>query len=306
MHVMLHFGMLPQTSKEKEKVAEIIKSADLNGDGKFTFNEFLVLADKVRRFLMLQRADVQGKLFNKYDRDGSNALSTAELAQLLNEIGLVPASRAEQKEFAQLLRDVDEDGGGSLDFGEFQVLCQRIVEKLGALHYDQEMEIATRLGFQDSETRQFRWIFGQLDDDGSGSLDQDEVRKCLANMGRLVPAERFREAFVSIDEDCSGQLDFKEFLLLMKTLQEGEGIFSDDTLGIPHQPRMLDDKTLQKSLSFMPLSTDYIKSLRHDALVELFCNYFDVKPDTNIHEALNMRTVRALNEKARKIGIRCR
>merc|ERR1719409_981530 len=89
--------------------------------------------------------------FERYDRDGSGELSIAELSGLLCTLGLVPHTRREQEELAHLIHVVDSDGSGLIDFGEFQVLCQRIKEKMNRLRYNQEIEETKKMGFSTSE-----------------------------------------------------------------------------------------------------------------------------------------------------------
>ena len=46
----------------------------------------------------------------------------------------------------------------------------------------------------------------------TGTLDEDEVRKVMADMGKVLDDAAFAAAMAEIDEDGSGELDFDEFL----------------------------------------------------------------------------------------------
>merc|ERR1711988_872173 len=102
-------------------------------------------------------------------------LSIAELSGLLCALGLVPHTRREQEELAQLIHLVDSDGSGFIDFGEFQVLCQRIKENMSRLRYEHELSQVREKGFTDPEIHDIRFAFDRLDTDLSGCIDKSEA-----------------------------------------------------------------------------------------------------------------------------------
>eukprot|EP01048_Picozoa_sp_COSAG05_P015844 COSAG05_NODE_1961_length_3777_cov_28.309407_3_plen_419_part_00 len=55
-------------------------------------------------------------------------------------------------------------------------------------------------------------VWNAVDIDGSGFLDEDEVRTVMQDMGIDLEQHQFASAMQEIDKDGSGELDFKEFL----------------------------------------------------------------------------------------------
>jgi len=62
------------------------------------------------------------RAFKQYDRDGGNTVSTAEIVQVLTNLGL----KFNEDDISKELREVDEDGSGELDFIEFCQLSLRL------------------------------------------------------------------------------------------------------------------------------------------------------------------------------------
>ena len=46
----------------------------------------------------------------------------------------------------------------------------------------------------------------------TGMLDEDELRKVMTDMGKVLSDSEFAQAMAEIDEDGSGEIDFDEFL----------------------------------------------------------------------------------------------
>ena len=55
-------------------------------------------------------------------------------------------------------------------------------------------------------------LFKQADKDGSGSLEKNEVRRLMKQMGKNLSKAEFEVAFSKIDVDGSGAVDFDEFV----------------------------------------------------------------------------------------------
>merc|ERR1712217_458636 len=104
------------------------------------------------------------------------------------------------------------------DFEEFQILAERIEERMRSMRYEQELEHALCLGFTEVQLTDVRYVFDALDTDGSGQLALNEVRAALAMLKKQVPHDACENAFRSLDVDDSGELDFTEFLDFMQIL----------------------------------------------------------------------------------------
>lgn len=291
--VLGEFGLMPRTHKEREEVETLLMDVDVNGDAWIDFCEFLHLTRQIRALQLDKRREKILHVFNKYDRDKNAKLSIDEISALLTDMGVIPKDRKEQEELAVLIQQVDQGSDGYIDFEEFQLLCQRIDERLKSMHFEAEVEYALRLGFSENQLYDLRWAFDSLDSDGSGRLDAHEVRQGLALMERDkdVSQEAFDHAYCALDADGSGDLDFKEYLDFMKLLREGEGLFSEDGSRLPTKVKLIDIRILRRSLEHFSLSKAYIHSLTKHETIDLFCFFMGVKPSDHLHEKLKINSM---------------
>lgn len=299
MFMIKEFGLYPKTQRERDEVDEILQQSDVDGDNEFNFVEFLELIRAIREFRQNGKHDEYLESFSKYDRDKGGTLSCIELSELLADLGFVPTTYREQDELAFLIHSVDKQAKGYVTFEEFQVLCQRIEEKLKSMRYEEEIEYAMMQGFNEKQMRTFRWIFDALDADGSGKLDASEVRNALKEMEKKVTAEVFDNAFETLDADGSGELDFQEFLAFMRMMRESEGLFSEGSQQLANRVREIDLRVLRRVLTYFHLSQKYLNSLSQDELVTLFDDYFGVSENANLHDVLKISSVGQLYELAK-------
>lgn len=228
LQMLKEFGLMPSNKQDMAEIEKLITDTCADVKWGMTFKEFLNLTFAIRERVAQQKIDEQEAAFNRFDTDGSGQLGGPELLNCLAAMKICPRSRAEQDQIRQLIELADDDGSGELSFEEFQSLYQRVCEKLAASKLQDEVELCRSLGVSENQHKQFRWTFDQLDDDGSNSLDISEVRTALTMLRMDVSGDQLREAFTAIDQDGSGQLEFVEFIHLMKTMLNREGIFADN------------------------------------------------------------------------------
>jgi hypothetical protein len=63
-----------------------------------------------------------------------------------------------------------------------------------------------------AEKKRLRSIWNKIDDDQSGSLDQQELRKALDDIGKVMSDEEFAKVWSEVDDDDSGHVCFDEFM----------------------------------------------------------------------------------------------
>lgn len=296
MPMLKEFGLMPQNQTEKEDVQKILTACDADDSSEFTFPEFLECVREIRKYKQSKERARHIQLFERYDRDDSGYLNSAELSKLIEDLGLCPKNRQEQDQLAYLMSQVDEDGSGFIDFEEFQSLCQRIDEKLKIFRFEEELEYAMSLGFSETQLRDLRWVFDTLDVDSSQKLDEHEVKSGLVMMRKHVSPDAFQAAFKSLDKDGSGEFDFLEFLMFMKMMHEGE----EETAKLAPKAKNLDVRVLKRVLEYFRISKTYANSLNKHDLVALFCDYFEITPNTNLGDALHISTVAELYEAAKR------
>mmetsp|Transcript_149809 Transcript_149809/g.481189 ORF Transcript_149809/g.481189 Transcript_149809/m.481189 type:complete len:966 (+) Transcript_149809:125-3022(+) len=287
--IMNEFGLMPRTAKERDEVQKILIEADVDGNGEFSFEEFLFLVKRIRNHhtnLATERAQIS---FRKYDKDGSGELSVQEICHLLEDLGAIPRSVKEQEELAALIHSVDEDGSGFIEFNEFQVLLQRIEERLKSSKFQEEVEHGLRSGYTESQLYDLRYVFDALDADGSAKLDINEVKHCLTMLGRKVSVDIFEATFKALDVDGSGELDFLEFMEFVKLLSTD--FFDSSAAAFAQKVTFVEIKVLRRALERFGLTRAYVNTLTHQEAIDLVCHFFEIQPEDNLQEALQVKSV---------------
>jgi hypothetical protein len=78
--------------------------------------------------------------------------------------------------------------------------------------YTQSAGADTSNAFQNPMASQVEYqIFEELDEDGSGSLDQTEIQELMKRIGKPLSAGELRDAMAEMDKDQSGSVDVLEF-----------------------------------------------------------------------------------------------
>jgi Ca2+-binding EF-hand superfamily protein len=300
MMMLQESGLAPRGEQEKVDMQVIFADHEHAEASEINLNDFVEIVLEIRRYRQEKSKEQQQDLFKKYDRDHSEELTCSEVSKLLADLHLTPINRTEQEQIASLICSIDQDGSGVLDFPEFQELCQRIDERLRAFRYEEEMDFAMRLGFTEVQMRELRQVFTRLDQDASEKLDAHEVRIGLIMMGKQVSDKVFQDTFESLDTDGSGEFDFMEFLQFMKLIIDQVGAIGnqEEHQKFAQRPRDLETRVLRRVLEYFRLAKHYVQSLSHEELVELFCVYMNVKPETHLHTTLGVDTIGKLYEAA--------
>lgn len=131
--------------------------------------------------------------FETFDKDGGGDLSVDELRALLKALGM-DLTEAETQDF---LNEVDDDASGTVTFDEFMILMNRNEKS-----QQEEMEEA----------------WAMLDTNGDGSLDKDELRTGLRNIGVLLGPYELRDMVAQADKDGDGHIDKSEFMAVYGSL----------------------------------------------------------------------------------------
>jgi Ca2+-binding EF-hand superfamily protein len=165
--------------------------------------------------------------FDRIDTDGGGTLDKKEVAVLAAELGEKLTSVFSSKKLDAAFAEMDPDGDGEVTFEEFQGWWHmqysplKISQKAFAKVYDQLLEKqATK------EADKIREIFNRIDTDGSGQLDEKEVKALTGELGLklggILGLKKLDKVMKEMDPDGDGEVTFDEFSGWWRKHQEAE------------------------------------------------------------------------------------
>ncbi|KAI6241071.1 EF hand [Aphelenchoides fujianensis] len=128
-------------------------------------------------------------LFQMFDTDGSGAIGNDELKEAILSFG----HQASDAEIDELIQEVDEDGNGEIDFGEF---CH-------CLRRSQQMKLASNEEF-------IRQCFSVFDQDKNGIITRNEFTYIATEIGGFTE-ELSESIFGELDVCSNGYLSADQF-----------------------------------------------------------------------------------------------
>jgi len=135
------------------------------------------------------------KTFDLFDDDGSGAISTEELEELMKSLG----SPCDGKQLGVMISLLDENGDGDISKEEF---IQWYSEQL------QKNELDPR--------EMAKSMFGMFDKDGNGSITIAEFKEALDAFNVGLSMDDVAELVKELDEDRNGLIDEEEFAHLLR------------------------------------------------------------------------------------------
>jgi len=139
------------------------------------------------------------EMFLSLDKDSDGTLTVEEMKEGLKKAGL-----KETENLLQIMKEVDSDGSGVIDYTEFLAAT-----------------MSKRQYFQEDVC----WAaFRTFDLDGNGKITKDELAQVLSggavksvadSLG--VDREEIERIMTEVDQDGDGEIDFDEFMVMMRT-----------------------------------------------------------------------------------------
>ena len=130
-------------------------------------------------------------IFELFDKDNSGSITTKELGTVMRNLGQNPS----EEELKQMIREVDLNGNGTIDFKEFMCL---MVKKMKDNDFDEELQEA----------------FKVFDRDQNGYISSHELRHTMTNLGENLTPEEVEE-MIKEDLDNDQQIDYDEFMKII-------------------------------------------------------------------------------------------
>jgi Ca2+-binding EF-hand superfamily protein len=153
------------------------------------------------------------QVFDSIDIDGSGSLDRDEVAQLSRNLG----NELSPEELEAAMLEMDGDGGGEVDFEEFEDWYMNML----------------------SSDDMIRVIFEQMDDDGSGTLEKAELGMLLAELGSPMSDVELDGVMRSIDVDNNGDVDVQEFSTWWRKYTSNELLSQTKVVEDPHAQYLL-------------------------------------------------------------------
>ncbi|KAL9809335.1 putative calcium-dependent protein kinase 1 CAMK-CDPK family [Arabidopsis thaliana] len=101
--------------KESE-ILDLMQAADVDNSGTIDYKEFIAATLHLNK---IEREDHLFAAFTYFDKDGSGYITPDELQQACEEFGV------EDVRIEELMRDVDQDNDGRIDYNEFVAMMQK-------------------------------------------------------------------------------------------------------------------------------------------------------------------------------------
>merc|ERR1739845_339353 len=139
--------------------------------------------------------------FDLFDTKEVDFLSADDLGEIMRAMGFRPT----EEELKDLLAEIDEDGSGEIEFGEFCQLCATFLVE------DPDME---------TMKRELQDAFRLYDREGQGFITNETLRSLIGELLAPLSDEELDGIIDELDEDGSGTMDFDEFCEMMMTKPE--------------------------------------------------------------------------------------
>merc|ERR1712242_270470 len=125
--------------------------------------------------------------FDLFDTKKVDFLSADDLGEIMRAMGFRPT----EEELKDLLAEIDEDGSGEIEFGEFCQLCATFLVE------DPDME---------SMKRELKDAFRLYDKEGNGYITTETLRGLISELLAPLTEEELEGILEELDEDGSGSM----------------------------------------------------------------------------------------------------
>ncbi|CAI9773978.1 unnamed protein product [Fraxinus pennsylvanica] len=124
--------------KESE-IYDLMQAADVDNSGTIDYGEFIAATMHLNK---IEREDHLFAAFSYFDKDGSGYITPDELQQACEEFGM------EEFRIEEMIRDVDQDNDGRIDYNEFVAMMQKGNPIIGA--GEKGLETSFSINFRDA------------------------------------------------------------------------------------------------------------------------------------------------------------
>merc|ERR1712091_611224 len=144
--------------------------------------------------------------FGLFDADASGMIDVRELKAAMRALGF----EVKNEELEKMVSDVDNDGNGTIEFGEF---LEMMTGKMGEKDTREDIEKGFKL----------------FDDDNTNKISFRNLARVAEELGENIDDEELQDMINQADRDGDGEINIDEFYRIMK--KKGnflEDLSSDD------------------------------------------------------------------------------
>lgn len=148
--------------------------------------------EEIKHEFTPEQVEEYREAFALFDKDGDGTIT-------VNEIGIVLRSLGQNPTFAELedmVREVDIDGNGEVDFDEFLIMMHNKIK-------------------EEADDLDILEAFRVFDNDGNGFITAEELRLVMNNLGEELTKKEIDAIVAEADLDGDGQIDYSEFAKMM-------------------------------------------------------------------------------------------
>ncbi|KAI5863667.1 EF-hand [Durotheca rogersii] len=158
---------------------------------------------KMARALSKEEIQVFKDLFDSYDTDKGGNITAEEFAKVMSQS---PGKQPTKEEVEQIIKDVDLDGDGTINFNEF------ITMMTGQPYPPQD------------EDEDYARAWKKYEPSLNGSITQSQFRQLVADLGDSVTDVEVEKLVNSVDGE--GKISYKEFLNFIRNRNVEDDILS--------------------------------------------------------------------------------
>merc|ERR1711887_96452 len=126
--------------------------------------------------------------FSLFDNDASGAIDVRELKAAMRALGF----EVKNEELKKMVSDVDGDGNGTIEFGEF---LQMMTGKMGEKDSREDIEK----------------VFKLFDDDSTNKISFRNLARVAEELGENIDDEELQDMINQADRDGDGEINIDEF-----------------------------------------------------------------------------------------------